>query len=61
MAALPRLVVTIPVGQDHTLLIRPEAPPVVTVTSEGVQGPPGPAGTVPDPGDLTLIFENQLI
>jgi hypothetical protein len=30
---------------------------------QGIQGPPGPQGpaTVIDPGDLTLIFDNQLI
>lgn len=30
---------------------------------QGIQGPPGPQGpvTIVDPGDLTLIFNNQLL
>ncbi len=28
---------------------------------KGDKGDPGPIADLPDPGDLTLIFENQLI
>lgn len=44
--------------QTLTVVIGPKG-------DEGAQGPPGPAGQdgdgATDPGDLTLIFNNQLI
>jgi hypothetical protein len=62
---------------ETTLLIEAEGQPSVTIMIEaapeivfqdvGVQGPPGTAGPPGadiggyDPGDLTLIFDNQLV
>ena len=55
------LQITPPVGPVLTL----QAAPIVqlSLTTAGVQGPVGPAGdgVQADPGDFTLIFENQLI
>lgn len=41
----------------------PLAPVEVNLGVAGDRGPPGPPGPpaeIPDPGDLTLIFDNQL-
>ena len=33
--------------------------PRVDVSSVGAQGPPGPASTPPDPGDLAALFQSS--
>jgi len=49
------------VEQAPTVLLSTPARPLIKLIPTGERGPAGQAGSVPDPGDLTLIFENQLI
>ena len=53
------------VRQGPTITLQGTARMQVKLAAQGVQGPPGPAGqaggTEADPGDFTLLFENQLI
>ncbi len=58
---------------SHSLVLSPEEGPVLELTiaalpqlvmhPSGMQGPPGPQGigVQDDPGDFTLLFDNQLI
>ena len=58
-------------GMSSAIVPAPTAAPLPVAVimgpkgDEGERGPPGPAGQdgdgAADPGDLTLIFENQLI
>ncbi len=50
-----------------SVTIQIEAPPEIVFEDSGIQGPPGGPGEPGadiggyDPGDLTLIFDNQLV
>lgn len=56
-----RLILTPATGASLTLTA--QTSPLLELSADGVQGPPGPPGdgVQTDPGDFTLIFENQLI
>lgn len=57
----------IEVDEETTLEVHLDPAPELVFETEGIQGPPGGEGQPGadiggyDPGDLTLIFENQLI
>ena len=59
--ATPQVFVRVIRNETVTRVIGEPATRVVRVITEGPQGPQGPAGGDTDPGDLTLIFDNQLI
>jgi hypothetical protein len=47
-------------GQPEVHIYLEDTPELV-FQEEGLQGPPGPGIADYDPGDLRLIFDNQLI
>lgn len=57
--------IVLPRKTEPRLIAREGAPPagsrIKTFGTVGPQGQPGPATAVPDPGDLTLIFDNRLV
>lgn len=55
----PAIVEVLP-GDSPVVEAVAAGPAVVEILSEGIQGPPGDGAVVPDPGDLTLYFQNGL-
>lgn len=57
-------VVEVIIQPSTVIEVEVEAPVAAVEVNLGIAGnpgPEGPPGAVPDPGDLTLIFDNQLI
>lgn len=56
---------TVTPANEPTLVLQATAGPSISFAAAGVQGPTGPqgasGGVEADPGDFTLLFENQLI
>lgn len=58
-------VLTLIPASGPTIVLQAVAGPRITFATAGLQGPAGPPGTSggveADPGDFTLLFDNQLI
>ena len=60
-----KAVLTLIPATGPTLVLQAVAGASISFAAAGVQGPPGPPGVSggieADPGDFTLLFDNQLI